>query len=751
MNSIPKDCRAVLVGAVLCLTCVFLDSSMIAAASSSEEPQLVSSRNEDGSWGLGIVGAGMASARQSQAMHVEMGDNQSDSIESLCGGYATLDEEDGVWLGTGTLKADAGFSFDFEDRWTFNAGELRLQRRVTVRGDGPGGFMSGIALQLTKPQAWPDVNWFAPGMIYGGFDHLSENAIGGRSYYKPGNYTVRIREERMPAPVMAGRFSDGSTLAVLNPTPAAESTAEECMSVALDTMTDKRFGFGAIGAEESEDGLAVGYWFPGSEGEQTYSKKTAKGSVTHHQWRRRFHPIKSGLTQQYEVAFRFGKTDGPAACYAETWRWAWKNLEPQVNPQDLATLRKCLVDVLAENVMEVDDRAGIHLALYALPNGPKPSAPKTILGFIGKALESAEFMLAESCLEEGPRSKELRRKAEKIVDSFVRIKMSPPEGEGFYIESGKLTTSRGRLKGHPEIYLRCFCDDMKSLLRAYRREQRYGHEHPRWLAWAQEFADWLLTQQQPAGGFPRAWLPKTGEVYSDSPNASFNAIPFLVELSRITGEKKYLEAAVRAGDFCWENGQAEGCFVGGTIDNPDVIDKEAATVSLEGYLLLVEDTADPKWLDRAKVAADVAETWMYIWNIPMPDDAEDDKLHWKRGIPTVGVQLIASGHSLVDAYMAFDVDEYARLYRKTGDEHYLDVARILLHNTKAMIAIPGRPLGLRGLGWQQEHFSLAPPRSTGRHQFWLPWVATSQLNGIFGVMELDETLFNRLASEEGKH
>jgi hypothetical protein len=41
--------------------------------------------------------------------------------------------------------------------------------------------------------------------------------------------------------------------------------------------------------------------------------------------------------------------------------------------------------------------------------------------------------------------------------------------------------------------------------------------------------------------------------------------------------------------------------------------------------------------------------------------------------------------------MCFDVDEYAGLYRHTGDEYYVDVGRILLDNTKAMFALPERP------------------------------------------------------------
>ena len=208
-------------------------------------------------------------------------------------------------------------------------------------------------------------------------------------------------------------------------------------------------------------------------------------------------------------------------------------------------------------------------------------------------------------------------------------------------------------------------------------------------------------------------MPAKGEVFSDSPNSSFNAIPLLVQMRRLSGQRKYLDAAVRSGEFCWANGQSQGLFIGGTIDNPDVIDKEAATLSLEAYLMLYASTNDRKWLQRARVAADIAETWIYLWNVPMPTDADNGQLHWKRDVPTTGLQLIATGHSLVDAYMCFDVDEYARLYRYTGDEHYLDVARLLLHNTKAMLALPGRAYDLRGPGWQQEHWSLGPAARYG--------------------------------------
>jgi hypothetical protein len=111
-----------------------------------------------------------------------------------------------------------------------------------------------------------------------------------------------------------------------------------------------------------------------------------------------------------------------------------------------------------------------------------------------------------------------------------------------------------------------------------------------------------------------------------------------------------LKSAERAADFVWMGGQSSGQFVGGTVDNPDVLDKVAGTLSLEAYRALFDAAKDSKRLERARAKADYAETYIYIWNVAMPADEDDKLLHWKKGAPTYGVQLIATGHTLVDAY-----------------------------------------------------------------------------------------------------
>ena len=692
----------------------------------------------DGLWGIQVSGAGDSSVSQARPFQLELWDGTR--VTPLAVGYRAFEKKGDAWVGRGTL-ARSGVRFECEDRWTLAGDELRVTRTVKVVGNAPGGFLSAVTLPLDTRLSWPQVQWFAPGMIYGGFDHLTDVAIGGRAYYRTGDFTVRIREDRLPAPLLAARLPDGRSLAVLDPAPRGETTAADSLDVNVATMTNERFRFGAIGGEEKGDQLAVGFWFPGTEGEVTYRGDTYPGGQLH-QWRRRYHPIQDGLLQRYEVAFRFGREASFPECYRNAWRWAWQTLRPQVTPNDIAAARRSIVDVLSGCVVQRDGRAGIPNAVDAMTKDMARADRKAVLGFCGKNLEAAEFLLREATLDSTPRGERLRRQAEAIIASFLQLGVAPPVGEGFNLDDGRPVCAIG----NREVHLRSFGDDLKALLRAYEHEREHGRAHPEWLAWCRQFGDWLLTQQRPDGGFPRSWAPGTGLVVSASPNASYNAVVMLALLGQATGEPKYLAAAVRAGEFCWATGQANGAFVGGTIDNPDVLDKEAGTLSLEAYLALRVATGEGRWVRCAQAAADYAETWIYLWNVPIPDDDRNPALGWKHGVPTTGLQLISTGHSLVDAYMAFDVDEFAALHALTGDTHYLDIARLLLHNTKNMLALPGRTHDLGTPGWQQEHWSLAPRRGYGLHRLWLPWVATSQLNGIFGLMDLDASLYRRLTA-----
>ncbi|HXH99963.1 MAG TPA: hypothetical protein VNI52_06820 [Sphingobacteriaceae bacterium] len=696
-------------------------------------------KSESHRWGIVIENAGLSSVFQDKPVQVEIYKDSLNMIR-LAYGYTTVNKTSDGFSATASIKS-GNTSFIINDRWKIGENILSLSRKVEVRGNSTGGFLSSIKFISEQKQKRSDVNYFAPGMIYGSTENLTEVAIGGN---KSGLITW-IREDRLPAPLFGIQYKDGTSVTILNPQPKGNTTREDSRDVQVKDLIDGKFQFGSLGAQQTGDNIEYGYMWPGSEGAYTYKGKTYPGGQLN-KWRRRYHPIQNDFTQEYKVDFRFGRKEEQfSTFYRNAWRWAWKVLNPKVNFQDIEASRRSLIDMLGDRVETHNGLSGISKAMPAILN-TVTSNRTTVMGFVGKALECSNFLLQDADRNQSPLDSLHRRQANNIINSFVKtIKLSPPNGEGFNMDTGQPLMNRPQ---DGKMYLRSFGDDLKSLLRAIKREKAQGRIHEDWLAWAKSFADWLLPQQSATGGFPRGWEIGTGKIVDVSEQSSYNAIPYLLLLSELTGQSEYKDAAMKVGEYCWNSGQYKGLFVGGTIDNPNVIDKEAGTLSLEAYLELYHYTRDKKWIIRAKTAADFAETWMYIWNIPMPEDENNKDLHWKNGVSTVGLQLISTGHSLADAYMCFDVDEYAKLSVFAKDKHYEDVAKILLHNTKGMLAVPGRTYDLLGPGWQQEHWSLAPMRGIGLHRAWLPWVSTSHLNGIFGLEEYNGDLYKKLSNEK---
>ena len=132
----------------------------------------------------------------------------------------------------------------------------------------------------------------------------------------------------------------------------------------------------------------------------------------------------------------------------------------------------------------------------------------------------------------------------------------------------------------------------------------------------------------------------------------------------------------------------------------------------------------------------------------MPVDANDEEIQWKKGITTVGLQgITAKGAGGHDEYLDWGTPLYAELYNNTKDPHYLDVAQILLQNTKGMLALPGRTFGMLGPGWQQEHWLMSANRGYGQAGKWLPWLATNHLHSIMTLEEYDPALYTELATK----
>lgn len=702
-----------------------------------------------GGYGIDVTGRGrVIVAARERPVRVEIFRSERD-IATVDLAYAQVARE-----GTGVVArvslVEGGATLQIEDRYRVAAGVLHIARAVRVEGNAPGrGFTSGW--MLAAPAArFANAAFFAPGMLYNGPGRNNAAGAAGGAAFAAGR--VAMRDDAMPAPLLGIRLADGRSLALLASAPKGDTIEEDTRANAASVLIDERFRFGALGAAEERGGIAFGYWLPGS----IAAPALANGAA-----RRRYAPLRSGVRHDYALALRAARAGAMPDFMRATWRWAYATLAPRPATIDLPVVRRVVTDQLASRAMTVDGRTGVPW-IHQATNGQlwhRPDDTRAALGFVGKNLEVASLLLIEADRDATPRGAKLRRTALAIIETFVTgLSMAPPSGEAIDLATGRPTVSfppstwRGNADAGSRIFVRALSEDLRKLTEAYLREKAHGRDHPAWLRWATDFADWLLPQQRADGSFPRAWEQSSHAVVEPSSSASYAPVPMLAVLAQAHGDAgaRFRTAALRAAEYVWRTQGRDAVFAGAVLDFPDVIDKEAGMLSLEAFLAAYDLTGDRAWVARAAVAADFTETWMYVWDVPMAVDAIDAELHWKRDVPTTGVNVVViGGRGLVDQYLDWSTASYARLWQLTGDPHYRDVARILLRSTKAMLALPGRQYDLVAPGWQQENFDLSLRRGYGGHRAWLPWVSVHHLWSIAGLDTLDPKARRELTGPHG--
>jgi hypothetical protein len=665
---------------------------------------------------LGMNGRALFENRAPMSVDVVSADGgASITVE---GAYQSVSRNGSEIVCTGVLTSAAGSEFAFTDSYRTLPGDagFEMSRNVEVRNASAleAGFNSRFLIAASAPSTTSDADFFMPGVLYKQNDTVPPTAIASNL----ADRTILVREDRLPLPITMLRLKQsGDTLSMFHiggdPTTF---TGED----GLNRIIDGRLGFGSMGLVNAGH-LAAAFMFPGTEGERTY---TYGGSEHGGRWAYRSHPVSKGFAQRYNLVIRLTHTAGFAPAVRETWAAAYALQNPPVIPANIQQVYRNEMDLLSAYVTHYDGTISVPFAVN-VPDGTVRDTSSQ-MGFVGQALPAAALLVHDGLVRNNP--DEVARGSE-VIDFWMK---NAPSSSGVIRTWYDVHSPAGNVtwRGYP-TFLRVVSDGMEGVLQAYGDlKKRGGRDRLDWLAFCESYGNWLVDHQASDGSWPRSYLAD-GAVDSAYKTNTDHPVPFLVDLYFATGKATYRDAALKAGEYCWPTVHQSYSYVGGTPDNPNVTDKEGGMMALAAFLSLYDMTADKRWLAASEQAAWYSQTWVYCWNVPIPED--DSAAVFPKNRTTVGMSLIATGHSGADSYMAAAPFLFYRLYLITGDMHLHDFAVMLLHDTKQILDTDGS-LGYKYPALQTEALSLPPLRGHGTH-VWLPWLTVTQTLPLVNLYE----------------
>lgn len=638
---------------------------------------------------------------------------------------------------TGSIRSRRGTTFRFRDTYRpAMAGAFALTREVEIVDAQAGdvAFNTVYHVALGRAEAFAAHEYFVPGIWY---RTNFTRPTAGQLASDPGGRYFLFREDRLPLPLVAARDrATGDTVALLH--VAAEPTTF-AGDQGLSRVVDERLQFGSLGVVRQGD-VSLCFMFPGSEGEKNRTK-----GASPHGWALRSHPVRSGVRHRYELMLSTATTASYPGAVEHAWKRAFGLYQPLVRRVDLPAAFSGLLDTLDHYFVgqaQGSDAPGFPFSVL-LPGG-EVRAYNYQMGFVGRQLPNAYFLLREGIDQQRGG---WREKGEAIVDFWARESLDADGWPRTWYDPSREPGKRGQWRTsdnrHGGMAMRVAATGMEGMLAAWQTMRNAGHDKPAWIAACRRFGDWLVANQNEDGSYHLAYGPIAADgrrtPTEASPAATCNPIRFLVALHAATQDDRYLEAARRAGEFCLRHSHEAYFYAGSVVDNPVTPDRESGQESLAAFLALRDATKDGRWLEAAIQAARYTETWMMAYEMPA---VAADTQGFPAGRSIVGQTLIATGHSAADLGLAFSSYDYYRLYLFTGDEHFLDVARLLVHNTKQSLnwdgsLYPGLPKGL-----QLEAFAVVMPRRNGVLEC-LSWNYAAHLDPLvrfkdrFGDIDLD--------------
>lgn len=646
----------------------------------------------------------------------------------------------------GNFISANGSQFEVEDLYFINDDELVVNRKVKVikKSVRDLGFQTKIGLWMSASDNVEDYDYFSPGEWYKQNEFAAFEAQGKK---KDCSYFWR-KETYCGLPMFAMQhIKTGETIVFSR--YKADVELPSLLSNASENFVDSTATVGALGISHPKaeallytyysapvtkeidaqvDGLSIDYIYPGTNGEIASGVFGPVQTEHPMSLRRVNHPVEEGFTHEYTIAINFANYGSFQEMMKHTWRHVYSRLKDELadisNKELFENNMKLLTKVTNEYAPGV---WGTPFAAQ-LPQFD-PNSTSAEIGFVGQQTGIGYQLIRWGMLTD---DEEAVLKGKGIIEFWVDKTMTDTGCPKVWYQ-----LAMDQFEPQPQ-WIRQIGDGLEGILDAYVFLYKSKEEHANWLEYCVKTADWLCKNQNSDGSFYRSYN-YDGSVCMNSKANTPSVIRFLVQMSVVTSNKKYAKAAVKAGEWTYDNMYIGMEYRGGTCDNADIQDKEAGIYALFAFLALYDLTKEDRWVEAAKGAADYVETFTYIWNFPITTHYPTMPFNSHR---ISGQSHIVVGSGYADVYMACGSYVYYRLYLITGDEHYLDYAEFIHLNSKQANDIDGS-LGAAIPGLVHESGFFCEQLYEGNYH-WLPWCTFVEVDPVsrffdtFGVYEISE-------------
>lgn len=650
-------------------------------------------KNSDGTLGFEIEDAtsGLIASQPKPAI-IRIKDNQGGS-RLFQSGYKKVTTSDSEYIGQATITSSNGSKFSVKDVYRVIDEKLYTVTRtvkVTNAEESDKGFSSEFTLiSAASGGAFNRFDLLAPGFLYR--NNTYNNPFQSNPNLKSGSFCFKEMQYGLPL-FMAFSPSTNKTISLSHINPKIESglIEKDCHDKWYVTSTVQ---YGSLGAEVKDSHLRINYTYPSNASSAPRS-----------------HPVKENLSHTYSLALGAMTNESYTDAAIECYKQHYLQNDIELYDVDIKQAYIAQMDMFAALAAPiVGDSGKVAYGLpwsISIPDG-KPQAFELQNGFVGRQTSIA-FQLMRYGKEQG--SEAIFQQGLEMAKFWFSDEQLVEYGlpRSWWIQTKKIDGYNNEYIGDFWTYpsfTRCFTDGMEGLLDCVRLAEAYSlPQAEEWGNIVKKFGEFILSAETAGdGSFYRAyqkdglylrdvnaigpWEDEQKKVQANAKTNTLIPVRLLIRLWEWSGDKRYLDRAIAAGEYGYNKYFKElGTFIGGTPDNANVVDKEAGVYAMYAFTALYQATGNKKWLSAAEYAAIFAFSYTYCYDFAI--QGNDKANIFKEGGIT-GYSLISAGANGTDNFNANIYYELFKLSVLTDDKFYANAAKQLERNTK-------RPMDLDG-------------------------------------------------------